>query len=179
LYIKRKGSTMDQIHAIIEELRKRDYKSFDTFYNLTKNQVFYAIVSIIRDKDLAEDLMQDTYTKFLEKIDQYHSGANPYAYLSTIARNLAINTYNRNKKEIISDEIIESIPSPEESVNDEDIFKILDLLEPIEKEIVTLHVINDLKFKDIVPIVDKPLGTVLWIYNKAIKKLKEKVGDVL
>ena len=86
---------------------------------------------------------------------------------------------NRNKKEIISDEIIESIPSPEESVNDEDIFKILDLLEPIEKEIVTLHVINDLKFKDIVPIVDKPLGTVLWIYNKAIKKLKEKVGDVL
>ncbi|HBY65483.1 MAG TPA: RNA polymerase subunit sigma-24, partial [Acholeplasmataceae bacterium] len=37
----------------------------------------------------------------------------------------------------------------------------------------------DLKFKDIVPIVDKPLGTVLWIYNKAIKKLKEKVGDVL
>jgi len=33
--------------------------------------------------------------------------------------------------------------------------------------------------KEIVPIVGKPLGTVLWIYNKAIKKLKEKVGDVL
>ena len=72
MYIRRKGKTMDQIHAIIEELKKRDYKSFDTFYNLTKNQVFYAIVSIIKDKDLAEDLMQDTYVKFLEKIDQYH-----------------------------------------------------------------------------------------------------------
>jgi len=179
LYIRRKGKTMDQIHAIIEELRKRDYRSFDTFYNLTKNQVFYAIVSIIKDHDLAEDLMQDTYVKFLEKIDQYHTGANPYAYVSTIARNLAINTYNKNKKEIISDEIIDSIPSPEESVNDEDIFKILDLLDPSEREIVTLHVINDLKFKEIVPLVGKPLGTVLWIYNKAIKKLKEKVGDVL
>jgi RNA polymerase sigma-70 factor (ECF subfamily) len=27
--------------------------------------------------------------------------------------------------------------------------------------------------------VDKPLGTVLWIYNKAIKKLKERIGDIL
>lgn len=31
---------MDQIHEIIEELRQKDYKSFDKFYNLTKNQVF-------------------------------------------------------------------------------------------------------------------------------------------
>lgn len=37
---------MDQIHEIIEELRQKDYKSFDTFYNLTKNQVFYAIINL-------------------------------------------------------------------------------------------------------------------------------------
>jgi len=36
-----------------------------------------------------------------------------------------------------------------------------------------------LKFREIVPIVDKPLGTVLWIYNKAIKKLKEKAVDFI
>ena len=47
------------------------------------------------------------------------------------------------------------------------------------KEVVTLHVINDLKFKEIAKIMKKPLGTVLWIYNKAIKKLRDKVGDVL
>ncbi len=170
---------MDQIQAIIKELKKRDYTSFDTFYHLTKNQVFYAIVSIIKDKDLAEDLMQDTYVKFLEKIEQYKDGSNPYAYLSTIARNLAINLYNRRKKEIRSDEIIDSIPYEEPPDNQEDIFKILDLLEQDEQEIVSLHVINDLKFREISKIIEKPLGTVLWIYNKAIKKLKAKVGDVL
>ena len=175
----RKGKTMDQIHEIIEELKKRDYKSFDTFYNLTKNQVFYAIVSIIKDRDQAEDLMQDTYVKFLEKIEFYKSDSNPYAYLSTIGRNLAINYYNRRKKEVVSEEIFETIAAPEEKEENEDIFKILDLLEPSEKDIVTLHVINDLKFKEVATIVKKPLGTVLWIYNKAIKKLKEKVGDVL
>lgn len=170
---------MDQIHEIIEELRRKDYKSFDTFYNLTKNQVFYAIINIVKDKDLAHDIMQDTYIKFLEKIDQYKSGANPYAYISMIGRNLAINTYNRQKRLIKSDELLESIPAEKEVENDEDIFKILDLLNDDEKEVVTLHVINDLKFKEIAKIMEKPLGTVLWIYNKAIKKLKDKVGDVL
>ncbi|MDR4968237.1 MAG: hypothetical protein RG740_01325 [Acholeplasmataceae bacterium] len=44
---------------------------------------------------------------------------------------------------------------------------------------VTLHIINDLKFREIADTIDKPLGTVLWIYNKAIKKLRAKVGDIL
>lgn len=170
---------MDKINLIIKELKQRNYQSFDTFYNLTKNQVFYAIISVVKDNDLAEDIMQDTYVKFLEKIDQYKDGANPYAYLSTIARNLAINVYNQRKREVYSEEIFETLPSPEEKNDEEDIFRILNLLEIDEREIVTLHIINDLKFREIASIVDKPLGTVLWIYNKAIKKLKEKVGDIL
>lgn len=170
---------MDQIHQIIKQLRKRDYQSFDTFYNLTKNQVFYAIVSIIKNKDLAEDIMQDTYVKFLEKIDQYQDGKNPYAYLSTIGRNLAINVYNQRKKVIYSEEMFETIAADEPEYPDDDIFKILDLLDQTEREVVTLHVINDLKFREIAKTIGKPLGTVLWIYNKAIKKLREKVGDVL
>lgn len=171
---------MDQIHEIIEQLRKKDYSSFDTFYALTKKQVFFAIVSIVKDEDLTEDLMQDTYVKFLEKIDQYRSGENPYAYLSRIGRNLAINTYNKRKKEVVSEEIFETIPSEEvvQEEDEQDILKILDLLDQDEKEVVTLHVINDLKFREVAETMDKPLGTVLWIYNKAIKKLKQELGEV-
>ncbi len=170
---------MDRIDVIIKELKSRNYQSFDTFYNLTKNQVFYAIISVIKDRSLAEDLMQDTYVKFLEKIDQYKDGSNPYAYLSTIGRNLAINLYNQRKREVYSEELLETIPYQEEiETDDAQIFKILDLLEESEREIVVLHVINELKFKEIANITQKPLGTVLWIYNKAIKKLKEKAGDI-
>ena len=60
---------------------------------------------------------------------------------------------------------------------DDYIFKLLDELSRDEKDIVTMHVINDLKFREIADIMKKPLGTVLWIYNKAMKKLKEKVGE--
>jgi RNA polymerase sigma-70 factor (ECF subfamily) len=58
--------------------------------------------------------------------------------------------------------------------------EVLDMLKSLDdtsKEIVILHVINELKFKEIAKIVDKPLGTVLWIYNKAIKTLKGELKN--
>ena len=170
---------MRSMDEIIVELKAKNYQSFDQFYNLTKHQVFYAIISIIKDQMLAEDLLQDTYMKFLEKIEQYKPGSNVIAYLSQIGRNLAINLYNKRKKEVASEEIFETIPAEEEKKDQEDIYKILDILDQKEREIVVLHVINDLTFREISDIVDKPLGTVLWIYQKAMKKLKGKVGDVL
>ena len=55
-----------------------------------------------------------------------------------------------------------------------------DLVQSLDEEaqqIVLLRVVADMKFKDIARTVDKPLGTVLWIYNKSLKDLKKEVGD--
>ena len=104
---------------------------------------------------------------------------NIYAYLSTIARNLSINLINKQKSVLSNDEILVSTPDNEKKI-DRDIDNILNLLDSQEeREIITLHVILDYKFIEISRIVDKPLGTVLWIYNKAIKKLKERIGEIL
>ncbi|HAX02318.1 MAG: hypothetical protein A2Y45_03395 [Tenericutes bacterium GWC2_34_14] len=170
---------MEQIYDIIKELKQHNYARFDVFYRLTKQQVFFAILTIIKDQSLAEDLVQDTYMKFLEKIDHVKEGSNPHAYLTQIGRNLAIDLYHERKKEVRSEEIFETLPSEDTITqdDDDDIFKLLDYLDSSEREVVVMHAINDLKFKEIASITKKPLGTVLWIYNKAIKKLKEKVGE--
>ena len=169
---------MEKVKDIIRELRVRNYNHFDTFYSLTKQQVFFAIYAIVKDQSVAEDLLQDTYMRFLEKIDHFKDGHNPVSYMTSIGRNLAINYYNQKKKEIVSDDYIDMIPSPEvETEDDPDILALLDLLTQDEREIVVMHVINDLKFREIAEVTQKPLGTVLWIYNKAMKYLKEKVGE--
>ena len=167
---------MDRIHQMIEAFRQKDYASFDEFYGLTKKQVFFAIASIIKDQDLVEDLMQDTYIRFLEKIDQYQSNQNPYAYLSTIGRNLAINLYNKRKRTVYNDEIFEQIPSDDETSDEMDIHAMLSHLDLDERQVVTLHIVNNLKFREIAKIMDKPLGTVQWLYHKALRVLKEKYG---
>jgi len=163
---------------IILEFKKLNYSHFDEFYQLTNRQVYFSIIKIVKSQDVTQDLMQDTYMKFIEKIEYYDPKQNVFGYLTTIARNLAINHYNKNKREIHNDEIFEYVPSNESVDENEGILDLLDTLDDIKRDIVIMHVINDLKFREISEILEIPLGTVQWHYSEAMKDLKEKVGDV-
>ena len=122
--------------------------------------------------------MKTCYKKhiFLNHIDKYKKNTNYFNFLVTIARNLAINEYHKQKRMVYDEEYIYSVK--EESPTDvPDLFYLLDYLNEKEREIVILHMIDNLKFKEIAKMKDKPLGTILWLYNKAIKKLKRKVEE--
>ena len=134
------------------------------------------ISSIIKNKTIVEDLMQDTYVKFIENIDKISLSNNPTAYLAQIAKNISINTFNKNQRMIYTGDYFDNYADQKQESKID--LGIIDYLEGIDKEIVSLKIIGDLKFREIAEIVNKPLGTVLWIYNKAIKYLKKKVGEM-
>lgn len=167
----------EQMNNIIRQLKSGNMDLFDDFYELTKKQVYVAIINIIKNKTICEDIMQDTYLKFLNNIHKYKDKTNVIAFIVTIARNLAINEYNKNKREVHYDLSLYE----EEIVSKTEETPLLDLvyetLSGIELEVFILHVIDDLKHREIVKIMKKPLGTITWIYNKALKKMKEKVGE--
>ena len=166
---------MERIKEITLELKNKNYNSFDEFYNSTSKLVYHVIVGIIRRREVAEDIMQETYTKFLENIDNVSLENSPTAYLVQIARNTSINHYNKNKREVFDENFIdEQLETNEEARVS---LGIIDYLDGYEKEIVTMHIVGNMKFKDISNVINKPLGTVLWAYNKAIKYLRKKVGE--
>ena len=166
---------MGSLNRIIEKFRKKDYSEFDLFYEQTKKTVYFTIKNIIHDEELTKDLMQDTYVKFLNHLDNYKND-NLNAYLAMMARNIAINEYNKRKREVVDGEYINHIQEDKVPF-DSTIFRILEILSEDEREIVVYHIVENLKFKDIAKIVNKSLGTVLWIYNKAIKKLQERKDE--
>lgn len=164
------------INVIIEEFKNNNHSNFKKFYDMTCKQIYFSAITILKDQASAEDVLQETYISFLNSINTFKHGANVYAYLSTIARNMSINIYNKQKRLILSDQIIEFEHITYDKYLTSSYKEILDLLDSEEeKEIVTYHVILEYKFKDISKIMSKPLGTVLWIYNKSIKKLKERM----
>jgi RNA polymerase sigma-70 factor, ECF subfamily len=173
------GHHMEQIKDFVTAFKNHDYTTFDRFYELTKKKVFFAIIAIVRDEDAASDIMQEAYMSFLNHIDQVEPTRNVIAYLTTIARHLAINQYNKDKRIVWSDELVQSVPSAEEVNQDDDIFRLLDVLPQDQREIVVMHVINDMTFRDIALVMEKPLGTVLWLYHKALKTMKVQLGDDL
>ncbi len=168
---------MENLKHYIKAFKDRDYACFDDFYALTSKKVYFSIIGIVKDKMITEDLMQDTYMQFLKKIDDVSPHRNPAAYLVTIGRNLALNHYNKFKREVQGDEILKTIPSNDIVKDEDDIYALLDVIDKDEREVVVLHTINGFKFREIAEVMHKPLGTVLWLHKKAMDKLKRKLGD--
>ncbi|MDY0011063.1 MAG: RNA polymerase sigma factor [Candidatus Izemoplasmatales bacterium] len=162
------------LEALVKLLKQGDETAFPKLYNETYRQLFFVVLPIIRDKSLAEDIIQDTYLKFLEKLSEYQA-KNVFSYLITIAKNLAINEYNRRKKTVKIDDFNEFSYYDHVEIKEEmneAILKALAILERDEKDVFLLHVLENLTHKEIAAIMEKPMGTISWLYAKAIKKMK-------
>lgn len=168
---------MGRVKQIIKELQDNDYRSFDEFYNMTSKLVYYVISDIIKNRQTVEDIMQDTYLKFIQNIKNVNPSQNPNAYLAQIAKNLAINEFNKHKRVVVDDTHFTNLKDPNSKVDSGIDLGIINYLDGIEKEVVTLKLIGDLKYKEIAQMLNKPMGTIQWIYSNAIKKLREKVGE--
>lgn len=149
-------------------------EAFDTIYLETQKNVYLSIYTIIKNREVINDLMQDTYMKAIDNIDKYKPNTNFNSWICTIARNITINYYNKYKKETIISEDEEYLLKEERSsslINDA-----LDILkDEKEKEIFFLHIVLKTKFKDIATQLDIPLSTVFYIYKTAINKIKKEL----
>ena len=179
-YLEKEVSVLDlNLEASIKRLKSGDSEAFNQIYELTYRKIFFLVLPIIKDKALAEDIMQDTYLKFLEKLYDYKA-RNSLAYILTISRNLAINMYNRRKREYKYDDTDIDTFSFEEFVeykvsNREAIKEAMSVLNETEKNIFLLHNIESLTHREISGILNKPLGTVTWTYQQALRKMRKKL----
>ncbi|MBN2504602.1 MAG: RNA polymerase sigma factor [Bacilli bacterium] len=163
----------------IDKLKQKDNAAFAEVYEQTKYGVFSVIIAIVRNKADAEDLMQETYIKMLKNINSYQKGRNFNAWLMQIAKNLAIDHYRKYSREQLmdpQDQMYVFDNEQSEQPSDLQITDMIKTLEEDEKQIVLMHIVGNTKFKDIATTIDKPLGTVLWLYNRALKKLKSDLG---
>jgi len=167
----------DEIIEALKKLKKGDMSAFDSFYNNTKRTTFYGAFAILKDYALSEDVLQDVYIKFLSTLDKVDENRGVVALLATLARNEALNIYNREKRNV--ELLDEHSPSYQDTdkYNEGELFTAMrKYLTDEEYELVVLHVIDDLKHKEISEIMNLPLGTVTWKYNNAIQKLKKGLG---
>ena len=159
-------------------LKNGNTASLEFIYLNTKNAVFSVIYAILKDYQLSEDVMHDTYIKMSKNIMYYKPNTNPKAWIVTIAKNLAINVYNRRKREtsIDIDSSVYGEYKIDENGNGMELKKALSQLNETERQIVLLHCLGGFKHREIAKILDKPIGTVMWTYNNSLSKLKRIMG---
>ena len=162
----------------LEAMKRGDEGAFEYIYNYAKNAVFYCAYSILKDRGLAEDIMQNTFIKVRQYVYSYQKGTKPLAWITTIARNLSINEHNRRKREIYTD-FTDYNSKASYTMSDDKL--VLDAafkhLKEKDRQIVIMHVLGGLKHRELAEIFNMPLGTVLFKYNSALKKLRKYITE--
>jgi len=91
----------------------------ETFYRLHAGQVYSYLVSLCRDRGLAEDLMQDTFIRATRALGGYRGGS-PKAWLFSIARTVFLDNLRRQGSRPTSAEPIEVAGPPERDPVEQD-----------------------------------------------------------
>lgn len=169
-----------------EELLRRvglgDKEAFHQLYQNTDKAVYSLILSIVRNPQDAEEIMQETYMKIWTSAPSYRPQGKPLAWIFTIARNFC-NMRFRDRKhmadvglEELSGEETGELCLPLEQMEDAIVLRAaLKILKEDERNIVLLHTAAGLKHREIAQGLQMPLSTVLSRYHRAIRKLKEYI----
>lgn len=175
--------TDEEFQAAIDMLRSGNKEGLKKIYDSYMKFIYAVIYDTLKNREDAEDITSDFFIKLIRVADAYKSGSGHRMWLATIARNMAIDHIRKNKKEMPQDEwenMVESqgdSHSGESQVEDkavltEDMRRAMQTLSPKEKEVVDMKLLGHLKFKEIAQITGQPMGTVSWLYNQGISKLR-------
>ncbi|MCQ2374393.1 MAG: sigma-70 family RNA polymerase sigma factor [Salinivirgaceae bacterium] len=86
-------------YELIKQYISGDSQCLEALINRHKNKVYSYIVMNVRDRELAEDLFQDTFIKVVRSIDSgtYTDDGKFLPWVMRIAHNLVIDYYRRAK----------------------------------------------------------------------------------
>ena len=159
--------TDQQLKTQLEALKTGDQQAFLKIYQELKTPVYTVLVRLTGDRLLSEDLLQEV---FLRIYRQPPEAEKPRAYVFRMARNLAIDALRQKQPcDPLEEHSLQADPDPTVKLDLERAFV---RLTEGERQLVALHLSAGLTFREVASIVERPLGTVLWQYRKAIEKLR-------
>ena len=162
-------------------------QSFEKLLIKHKNRVFGFIMSKIKNKDLADDLFQDTFVKVVNSLQKgkYNEEGKFLPWVMRIAHNLIIDHFRREKKNKkisnSSDFDIFDIISNGERTQDEDMIRkrvykdlndLVEFLPSNQKNVLKMRYYEDLSFKKISQKTDVSINTALGRMRYAILNLR-------
>lgn len=139
-------------------------------YNLYGNMLFKLCMVILCNKEDAEDVVQDTFAKYLQKQPDFHSTEHEKAWFIRVATNGCRDKqrYRFFKKTISLDEIEEYTATPEQSQVLEQLME----LPPKYKTILFLHYVEGYLVKEIAEILGMKETTVKVTLYRGREQLK-------
>ena len=152
-------------------------RAFEALYRRHRDFVLRVARRFTRDRELALDALQETFTYLLNKFPPAGEGLTLTARLPTLlypaAKNAAITAVRKARRAAgAGDAELDELPA-EVRPDAEPIDAALVALSPERREVLTLRFVDDLSLAEIAVALDVPLGTVKSRLHLALKELRE------
>ena len=167
--------------------------SLQTLIERHQNRLYSYIFLMVKDKQLADDVFQDTYVKVINtlKVGNYKEEGKFIQWVMRIAHNLIIDHFRKSKKipyvESQNDEydIFDTISFSDPSIEEQlvlnqihsDVRRLIQFLPDEQKEVVHLRCYAGLSFKDIAEQTDVSINTALGRMRYALINLRKLIEE--
>ncbi|BAI80527.1 DNA-directed RNA polymerase sigma 70 factor, ECF subfamily [Deferribacter desulfuricans SSM1] len=164
--------------SIVAAILKGDVKSFELLIIKYQKQLFHTVLSLVKDPDISDDIVQEAFLKAFEKLDTLRDKSQFFPWLKRIAINLALAHLNKSKRNVDmysewdNDEsektdYFENIAdedNPEELLLKEElrkyVRKFVESLPDRLRVVVILREVEDMSYEEIAETLKIPVGTV-------------------
>jgi RNA polymerase sigma-70 factor (ECF subfamily) len=179
--------------VLITLYRNGNETAFNLLVDRYQSKVFTTIFLIVKDQDVAEDLLQDVFVKVLHTLnsDKYNEEGKFQPWVMRIAHNLAIDYFRKAKRYptiLLEDgsNLLNSLSFAEDSSEEQRIKEetiawvrnLIDELPEAQKEVVIMRHYLDMSFQEIAEQTGVSINTALGRMRYALNHIRKKMKQV-
>ena len=183
------ANTLDnELMNLLDRVATRDEAALKLLYDHTASRLYGLALRILRNKEWAEDVLQESFLGIWRNAGTYRDSLSPpLAWMGMLVRSRALDFLRRRRAERLH--INASIEDVEELPQDEDargplqlaqaseqaaaLHQCLQRLEPPQRQVVSLAYLRDLSHSELASSLKLPLGTVKTWMRRSLEQLRK------
>lgn len=165
---------------LVAMLKQRQQAAFSYLYDNYSGSLYSVVLSIITDRETANDVLQEVFIKIWRQIEQYDTTKGRlFTWMMNITRNASIDMLrskgfnNSLQNRELTEDVYESVGSVTTNIDKIGLRKIVNKLKEEYRALVDLAYFQGLTQDEIAKLLNIPLGTVKTRLRTALIQLRE------
>jgi RNA polymerase sigma-70 factor (ECF subfamily) len=165
----------DTLYRLLSDKKEIAEKAFAALYNRHSQRVWAYCLRFLGDRETAQDVLQETFTRFFRSVEQEKKIGNIPGFLLRIARNLCLNQTNNIQETVPFED--EAYYSPDDSGDRKELIelikKALKYLPEDYREAFVLREYEGLTYQEIADLTGESMSNVKVRIHRARAKIKD------
>jgi len=174
-----------ELELLVENFQKKDQKAFEKLYGMYSDNICGVINSIVKNKDIAEEICQDVFVKAWNNCESYNASKGRFfTWMLNIARNAAIDqvrskSHKNSKQNLSSDFFVNILEDSKDLNNEVDTIGLRSLLTNLKEkcvQIIDLLYFKGYTQKEASEELEIPIGTVKTRNRSCISQIRSNIA---